>query len=216
MNETDAKIETPPFAAPTLLQPPSIPDHELLRRIGRGSYGEVWLARSITGAYRAVKIVSRQSFDHDRPFEREFSGILKFEPISRNHDSQVDILHVGRGEDYFYYVMELADDQLTGQQINPDSYAPKTLKSEIFQRGKLPFEECVQISLALTTALENLHANGLVHRDVKPSNIIFVNGVPKLADIGLVADIGEARSFVGTTGFIPPEGPGAPQADLYG
>src|SRR6266702_295149 len=60
-----------------------------------------------------------------------------------------------------------------------------------------------------------MHANGLVHRDVKPSNIIFVNGVPKLADIGLVADISEARSFVGTTGFIPPEGPGTPQADLY-
>jgi serine/threonine protein kinase len=55
-----------------------------------------------------------------------------------------------------------------------------------------------------------------VHRDVKPSNIIFVGGVPKLADIGLVADLSDARSFVGTEGFIPPEGPGAPQADLYG
>jgi tetratricopeptide (TPR) repeat protein len=50
---------------------------------------------------------------------------------------------------------------------------------------------------------------------VKPSNIIFVNGRPKLADIGLVAGVDEARSFVGTEGFIPPEGPGKPQADLY-
>ena len=51
-------------------------------------------------------------FDHDRPFEREFEGIQKFEPISRMHESQVDILHVGRNEKdgYFYYVMELADD----------------------------------------------------------------------------------------------------------
>src|SRR6185436_15248805 len=54
-----------------------------------------------------------------------------------------------------------------------------------------------------------------VHRDIKPSNIIFVDGVPKLADVGLVTGINEARSYVGTEGFIPPEGPGKPQADIY-
>src|SRR5687767_1773882 len=92
--------------------PPAIPDHELLRCIGRGSYGEVWLARNVMGAYRAVKIVYRDSFESDRPYEREFAGIKKFEPISRRHESQVDILHVGRNDQagYFYYVMELADD----------------------------------------------------------------------------------------------------------
>jgi len=216
MIEPDPKAQTPPeLPPPEQLEPPAIPDHQLLRRIGRGSYGEVWLARSITGAYRAVKIVQRRSFDHDRPFEREFSGILKFEPISRKHESQMNILHVGRENDCFFYVMELADDQFSGQQVNPDSYAPKTLKSELFHRGKLPFEECVQISLSLTTALENLHSQGLVHRDIKPSNVIYVNGVVKLADIGLVTGVDATRSFVGTEGFVPPEGPGTPQADLY-
>ena len=140
MNEAEPKTQTPPQVSPAgPVKPPQMPDHELLHRIGRGSYGEVWLARGVTGAYRAVKIVRRESFEHERPFEREFSGILQFEPISRTHQSQVDILHVGRGEGYFYYVMELADDQLTGQRIDPDSYAPRTLKSELFQRGKLPF-----------------------------------------------------------------------------
>src|SRR6059036_2477464 len=43
--------------------PPVIPDHQLLRRIGSGSYGEVWLGRSITGAWRAVKVVYRKSFE---------------------------------------------------------------------------------------------------------------------------------------------------------
>ncbi len=201
--------------ASTPLASPRVPDHELIRRIGRGAYGEVWLARSVTGAFRAVKIVHRQSFDHDRPFEREFEGILKFEPISRRHESQVDILHVGRGDDCFYYVMELADDQATGGQINPDNYTPRTLKSDLLFHGRLPFEECVRIGIALTTALEHLHDNGLVHRDVKPSNIIFVNGVPKLADIGLVTGVDATRSFVGTEGFAAPEGAGTPQADLY-
>jgi len=64
-------------------------------------------------------------------------------------------------------------------------------------------------------ALEHLHAHGLVHRDIKPSNIIFVGGVPKLADIGLVASMDATMSFVGTSGFLPPEGPGTPQGDLY-
>ena len=82
---------------------PPIADHELLRRIGGGSYGEVWLARSILGTFRAVKIVYRHTFGDDRPFEREFTGIQKFEPISRSHESQVAILHVGRSEDYFNY-----------------------------------------------------------------------------------------------------------------
>jgi WD40 repeat protein len=194
---------------------PRVPDHELLKRIGRGAYGEVWLARSVTGAFRAVKIVHRQTFDHDRPFEREFEGILKFEPVSRQHESQVDILHVGRGKDCFYYVMELADDQATGGQINPDHYTPRTLKSEVLSRSRVPFEECVRIGLSLATALEHLHGNGLVHRDVKPSNIIFINGSPKLADIGLVTGIDATRSYVGTEGFAAPEGPGSPQGDLY-
>src|SRR5260370_13348107 len=78
-----------------------------------------------------------------------------------------------------------------------------------------PFEECLQIGLSLSNALAHLHRRGLIHRDVKPSNIILVNGIAKLSDIGLVADISEARSYVGTEGFIPPEGPGTPQADIY-
>jgi serine/threonine protein kinase len=60
------------------LPPLSIPDHELLRCIGRGSYGEVWLARNTMGTYRAVKVVYRKSFADQRPFEREVSGIRKF------------------------------------------------------------------------------------------------------------------------------------------
>jgi len=200
------------------IPPVSIPDHQLLRRIARGSYGEVWMARSSMGMLRAIKIVHRKSFQDQRPFERELSGIRRFEPISRSHEGFVDVLHAGikESEGYFYYIMELADDLHKGQDIDPQNYEPRTLARELAPHGKLPIQECLSLGLGLSRALAELHGHGLVHRDIKPSNIIFVHGVPKLADIGLVADMDEARSYVGTEGFIPPEGPGRPQADIYG
>lgn len=196
--------------------PPRIPDHESVRCIGSGSYGEVWLARTLTGSHRAVKVVHRRSFRDTGPFEREFSGIQKFEPISRSHDGFVDILQVGKNDQdgYFYYVMELADDLTRGQEIDPRNYAPKTLATEIRARGKLPIADCLALGLSLTAALDHLHKHKLVHRDIKPSNIVFVHSTPKLADIGLVTELGQ-RSFVGTDGYIPPEGPGTAQADLF-
>jgi WD40 repeat protein len=209
------------------LAPPSIPDHALIRRIGKGSYGEVWLARNALGTMRAVKIVYRGAFDSDRPYEREFAGIRRFEPVSRSHPSQLNVLHVGRDDaaGLFYYVMELGDDlnaECTAQNAEPSnspsphlSYAPRTLRSEMQRRGRLPCAECLNIGLALATALDHLHRHGLVHRDIKPSNIVFVNGIPKLADIGLVTHVEATLSFVGTEGYLPPEGPGTPQADIY-
>src|SRR5262245_22858967 len=196
---------------------PQVPDHELLRRIGGGSYGEVWLARSVIGTYRAIKVVYRQTFDDERPYEREFTGMKKFEPISRTHEGLVDILQVGRNDQagYYYFIMELADDLASGQHITPETYDPKTLGKELANRGRLPFRECLNFSLSVCDALGHLHKHGLIHRDIKPSNIIFVNGIPKIADIGLVTDVGSSHSYVGTEGFMPPEGPGTALGDIY-
>jgi serine/threonine protein kinase len=193
---------------------PLIPDHEVLRVIGRGAYGEIWLARSLTGALRAVKVVYRSTFESERAFQREFQGMSSFEPISRAHAGFVDILHVGRTREYLYYIMELADDHMAGRNIDIVNYAPRTLKSDVDRHKRLSASESIQLGLSLTDALQALHAHGLSHRDIKPSNIIFIDGVPKLADIGLVATTGQ-RSFVGTEGYVPPEGPGTPQADIF-
>ena len=181
-------------------QIPVIPDHELLRVIGRGAYGEIWMARTVTGGLRAVKIVYRSTFE--------------IEPVSREHAGFVDILHVGRTAEHLYYSMELADDHLAGRQIDVVNYEPRTLKSDLARHQRLSANESIQLGLSLTEALEALHQHGLTHRDIKPSNIIFIDGVPKLADIGLVAASGQ-QSFVGTEGYVPPEGPGTPQADIF-
>ncbi len=165
---------------------------------------------------RAVKIVERSRFDDERSFEREFDGMARFEPVSREHEGFVDILHVGRSDDggFFYYVMELADDAIPRGKFDPAAYQPKTLKSELQRVARLPADEVITLGLSLTTALAALHRHGLVHRDIKPANIIFVGGVPKIADIGLVSAMGQ-DSFVGTEGYVPPEGHGTAQADLY-
>lgn len=191
---------------------PKVPEMELLERIGSGAYGEVWLARNAaTGARRALKIVYRATFTEERPFNREFEGIKKFESLSHSHPSQLSLFQVGRNVEagYFYYVMELAD-----SVANSASYQARTLRSELAQ-GRLPAARCLEIALALTEALAHLHANGLIHRDVKPSNIIFVQGRPKLADIGLVTDASDSRSIVGTEGYLPNEGPGTFAADIF-
>jgi len=208
--------ETPTAAAPPAA-PPVVPDHELIRLIGGGGSGEVWLARNVLGTYRAVKIVYEKTSGHKHPFGGEFDGVMKFEPISRQHDGLVDILHVGGGEaaGYFYCVMELADDIATGQNINPEQYQPRTLAHDLAGRRRLPVGECIRLGATIASALGFLHRHGLIHRDIKPGNIIFVNGFPKLADTGLVAEMSEPSSYVGTEGFIAPEGPGTIQADIY-
>lgn len=195
----------------------NVPDHELLSRIGGGAYGEVWLARNIMGTFRAVKFIQRKSFQSEAPYLRELAGIRIFEPISRTDEGFVDILQlgVGKSDEYFYYVMEVADDLESGQKIDPETYTPKTLGRELARRNRFSVDECIQTGMSLCKSLQLLHANGLVHRDIKPSNIIFVNNVPKFADIGLVARAGTAQSFVGTEGFIAPEGPGSAQADIF-
>src|SRR5262245_44761971 len=154
LDERGARLEAPP-----------IPDHHLLHRIGSGAYGDVWLAKSALGTLRAVKIVYRARFKDDRPYEREFGGILKYEPISRTHEGLVQVLHVGRNDAVpcFYYVMELADaakpqvqsskfkiqrshavgEERSGETLNVelrtlDSYSPCTLRSELACRTRLP------------------------------------------------------------------------------
>src|SRR5947209_108251 len=235
------------------VNPPLIPDHTLLRPIGRGAYGEVWLARNVMGALRAVKVIWRRQFESDRRYDREFAGIERYEPVSRSSGGLVHVLHVGRNdpEGYFFYVMELADATQPNPKSeirnpnetrrpnaeaaasnepvrtsgfglasdfairNSDLYSPRTLRSDLQRRGRLPTAQCLRVALDVVGGLAQLHRLGLVHRDVKPGNIIYVSDHAKLADLGLVSGGGEGRTFVGTEGYIPPEGPGSPAADLY-
>jgi CHASE2 domain-containing sensor protein len=204
---------------------PDIPDYQLLPSpFGQGAYGKVWLARNDARQWRAVKIVHLRNFNNEiGPYEREFNGICRYKPFSDKHPSLLRIDFVSeKFARHFYYVMELGDPLEAGWEQEPSTYKPRDLASECARTpaGRLRARECVDIGLELSNALDFLHQQGLTHRDIKPQNIIFVKGRPKLADFGLIREIrppNHQRTLVGTPGYMPPppELPGTPQADIY-
>ncbi|HUS35206.1 MAG TPA: serine/threonine-protein kinase, partial [Verrucomicrobiae bacterium] len=196
---------------------PTIPNYELIRKIDEGAYGQVWLARDLTDVFHAVKIIYRKNFSEQRPFEREFEGVKNFVTFSRSHPGCVNVRHVGKDQvgGFFYYVMEPADDLVRGPNIDPTQYVPRTLSKLLVENRVLPVLECVDLGIEVASALSALHGHRLVHRDVKPANIIFANNKPRLADIGLVARMDEQLSVNGTEGYMPDDHLGTPVADTF-
>jgi CHASE2 domain-containing sensor protein len=194
----------------------SIPHHRLLYEVGRGGYGRVWLVENAVGLFAAAKIVSREFFESDSSYEREFRGLQNYMPLSSSHPGLLQITFVGREDKqgYFFYLMEPADDQVQGAKIDSQHYTPRTLASDLRKRGHIPPLECVGMMVPLTEALQYLHSQERIHRDIKPSNIVFVRGQPKFADIGLVTRLG-GTTYAGTEGYVPPEGPNTISADIY-
>lgn len=195
---------------------PVIPNLKCLRRVGQGAYGEVWLCRTLTNSFIALKMIRRSFFKTTQQFEREFKAIQLYERISHRHPSLIDILHVGKSKEFYYYTMKLADSEHSGWEKDPGTYRPLTLAENVGRSRHGRIVRCsAEYILPLLDALSVLHDSGLVHRDIKPSNVLIINNEPVLADIGLVASASTDISHVGTPGFIPPEGPGKPQADIY-
>lgn len=231
-----SQVATPATPAPavapedhTLVTPQkalTIPNYTLIRRIGKGAYGEVWIARNAVGLHHAVKIIHRKAFEFAEPFEREFRGVQSYMPISLGHPGLVPILYVGRDTEFdcFYYAMELADDVQPSPTLDVHRYVPRSLDLDIQRTGSVPPDQCVDTGLRLAETLAYLHGQGLVHRDIKPSNVIFVRGQPKFADLGLVTRTVPGNTspaaqqtslYVGTKGYMPPEGSGTAAADVY-
>ena len=211
---------------PLMERPPKTPGYELIHPpFAEGSYGKVWLARNRAGEWRALKAVYLAKVDNNlEAYEREFNGIRQYQPISDRHPGllRVDYVSPQHKNGYFYYVMELADSMERDWERVPAFYQPRDLVTEraLLPRKRLKVKTCVHIGIRLCEALQYLHEQGLTHRDIKPQNIVFVKGQPKLADLGLITGIrpvGHEGTIVGTPGFMPPspERPGTVAADIY-
>jgi len=163
---------------------------------------------------------------------RELDGIHAYQVSAGDHPHLIRILKTGtckiaddsaaggdaaagRLRTAVYYVMEIADHAGGAQPHHAMDYQPLSLATLLRQRGRLPGAEVVKLAGELLSAIEHLHKAGLHHRDVKPSNVLFVNGVLKLADLGLAALDG-ASEHVGTPGYLPPPAAGGDPAQRHG
>ncbi|MCH7872170.1 MAG: serine/threonine protein kinase, partial [Planctomycetes bacterium] len=192
-------------------------DYELIRTCGQGSFGVVWIVRDRAGAYRAMKVVEFGRLVGDVIPKREIQALEHYCLNVPDHPNLAQIYHIGRNERWLYYTMELADDLHTGRTVRknlPTNYEPMTLL-DVLRRGRLSVDTAVEIALRLLSGVSCLHRAGLVHRDVKPANIIFVNREVKLTDFSLVSVRQSQMSKAGTPRYMPPDECMDATADTY-
>ena len=154
---------------------------KLLAYCGGGAYGDVYTCEDISGRKLAVKIISKVRLGED--WERELRGVSNYRRITENTQTLLQIFHVEEDEDTFFYTMEAADSISTEGQYRADTLA------ERLKKGPLPRTELYPTLNAVFMGIRTIHDAGFVHRDIKPDNIIFVRGQPKLSDIGLLSSL---------------------------
>ena len=185
----------------------------LEREIGQGAYGVVYLAVGSDGVRAAVKVCCREAVGDER-YERELRGAKLYRAIPPQ-EGLVRMRELVETEWGFYTVMDLADDEFDGPLEAASGYRPKTLARVIEGEKALPLKECVKLGIALAGGLATLQRHHLLHRDIKPGNVIYIGGKPVLSDPGLLVDESEAASLVGTPGYVPPENFTAAAGDIY-
>jgi len=192
-----------------------LPDLDLVREVGEGAFGRVWLATNrTTGKLCAVKIVFQREGAAD-PVGREIVSLTRLESAVRHrHPNLLAIHHVGRTAEHLFYLMDPADDVAGGPASLEASYRPATLETRL-DAGPLAAADCCRAAKELLAALACLHEAGVVHRDVKPANCLFVGGDLRLADFGLLTDADRTISRVGTLDYMPPDGRMDARADVY-
>jgi non-specific serine/threonine protein kinase len=168
------------------------PDFIFLLYCGGGNFGHVWLVKDMTGLILALKIIQK---DKKESYQQEFASLTRYRQKIHNFTNLVQVYHVGQTQDFFYYTMEAA------YSLSEQKYIPSTLKTRL-THDAFTAEESVDVSQQLLSGVSVLHKKSLSHRDIKPDNIVFINNVPKLCDVGLVS-FRTLKSYAGTEGFIP-------------
>ena len=188
-------------------------DWRLDCEIGRGAYGVVYLATRLDGERAAVKVCCRSDVGDER-YERELRGTKLYSSIPPQ-EGLIRMREFVEESWGFYAVMDLADDEFGVARTASSEYRPKTLARVIEGEKALPLGECVKLGIALAKCLVALQRHHLLHRDIKPGNVLYVGGLPVLSDPGLLVEESNAVSCVGTPGYVPPENFTDAAGDIY-
>lgn len=193
------------------MEKPFIPDFILENCCGSGAFGDVWKAKDMNGVPRAVKVLNKTRLKNLGVLEKEIRGLQLYRTKVPKDRHLVEIFHVGETESHIYYVMDLADNI----SVSTSEYIPDSMAERLKIKKRFTAEESLYLVGKMLDAVELLHKAGLAHRDIKPGNIIYIGGTPKLADIGLVTTDATGITLAGTMGFVPPERVSGAETDLY-
>ena len=175
-----------------------IPGYKLLGKLGAGAMAVVYKAKQISlDRMVAIKILPRKFSTNPQFIERFYAEGRAAAAL--NHPNIVQAIDVGQAGEFHYFVMEYVDGE--------------TVHDQIVENKRFSEEEAVEVALATAEALQHAHMKGLIHRDVKPKNIMMTStGLVKLADLGLARAISDKEAAeaekgkaYGTPYYISPE-----------
>ena len=184
--------------------------YEIIEQVGNGGMATVYKAKChVLNRYVAVKVL-RDEFTTDEEFVKRFNTEAQ-SAASLTHPNIVSVYDVGSEGDTHYIVMEL----IKG----------KTLKEIINEDGALSWKWSVNVAIQIASALETAHKNNIIHRDIKPHNIIITeDGIAKVTDFGIAKAVSNSTitafgSTIGSVHYFSPEhargGFTDPKSDLY-
>ncbi len=170
--------------------------YQIIKTLGEGGMANVYLAHDTYLDRNVAVKVLRGDLANDEKFVRRFQREA-LSATSLSHPNIVEIYDVGEDDGQYYIVMEYVDG--------------KTLKQVLKQRGHLSVTEVIDIMLQVTDGMAHAHDAYIIHRDIKPQNIMILsNGMIKITDFGVAialnsTQLTQTNSVMGTVHYIPPE-----------
>jgi serine/threonine protein kinase/formylglycine-generating enzyme required for sulfatase activity len=188
---------------------PEIPGFEVHKELGRGGMGVVFLAQQLSLNRKvALKLLPAHRIASERQitrFQREAEAAAKL-----SHPNIVNVLDFGQHRDLYFFAMEYVPGQSLSEYIR-EQRQQATFRKQGLQTRAGYIREVASITAKIADALHYAHTHRVIHRDVKPANILLTEtGVPRLVDFGLAKDLDQATisagiGFLGTPSYASPE-----------